>query len=151
MESGSSTLKKVICRDLPRVDRPHTADLNSSQPIGGAEDTAMSARKAIEASLAALNVANALAAKVPFISGISPVAGLLLQALTIWSEVKQHKEEWDIVMVKLKQVADLVDNLEEKDLPLSLRGIFQSLKIELDRIKGALKQSKEIGRFKSKL
>jgi hypothetical protein len=35
---------------------------------------------AIEASLAALSAASALAAKVPF---ISPVAGLLLQALTM--------------------------------------------------------------------
>jgi hypothetical protein len=40
-------------------------------------DTAMSA---IETSLAALKEASALAAKIPF---IGPVAGLLLQALTI--------------------------------------------------------------------
>jgi hypothetical protein len=48
-----------------------------SAPIGGKGDTAMSA---IEASLAALKEASALAKKVPF---IAPVAGLLLQALTM--------------------------------------------------------------------
>jgi hypothetical protein len=89
-------------------------------------------------------------------------------------EVKQHKEEWAVVMVKLEQVAGLVDivgtlcgryNLEEKDLPPGLREIFQSLKMypfhlsrilncgslyfsELDGIKAALKQSKEIGSIK---
>ena len=49
----------------------------SSEPIGGTGDTAMSA---IETSLAALKEASALAGKIPF---IAPVAGLLLQALTM--------------------------------------------------------------------
>ncbi|KAH9990498.1 hypothetical protein BJV77DRAFT_963347 [Russula vinacea] len=139
-----------------------TALLNpaSSQPIGGAGDTAMGA---IEASLAALSAASALAAKVPF---ISPVAGLLLQALTMRNEVKQHKEEWDIVMVKLEQVADIVDtvgtlcekhNLEEKDLPLACMGSFSPLRRMLYILNipncgsFALKQSKEIGSFKQVL
>jgi hypothetical protein len=52
-------------------------DSTSSQPIEGTGDSAMSA---IETSLAALSVASALATKLPF---ISPVAGLLLQALTM--------------------------------------------------------------------
>jgi hypothetical protein len=48
-----------------------------SGQIGGRMDTAMGA---IEVSLAALKDASALTAKIPF---ISPVAGLLLQALTM--------------------------------------------------------------------
>jgi hypothetical protein len=49
----------------------------SSDLIGGTADTAMSA---IEASLAALKEASALASRIPF---IAPVAGLLLQTLTM--------------------------------------------------------------------
>jgi hypothetical protein len=50
--------------------------------------------------------------------------------------VKQNKEEWDIVMDKLKRIAGLVDkvgalcnehNLEEKDIPRSLRATFEFL------------------------
>ena len=52
-------------------------NLASSGQISGRGDTAMSA---IEASLAALKEASALARKIPF---IAPVAGLLLQALTM--------------------------------------------------------------------
>jgi hypothetical protein len=106
---------------------------------------------AIETSLAALKEASALAGKIPF---ISPVAGLLLQALTMrdasvplissssfilqvrGQEVKQNKEEWDVVMDKLERIAGLVDkvgtlceehDLEEKDIPRGLRAIFKSL------------------------
>jgi len=106
---------------------------------------------AIETSLAALKEASAIAGKIPF---IAPVAGLLLQALTmrdasiplpsqqssilpVYSqEVKQNKEEWDVVMDKLERIAGLVDkvgtlckehNLEEKDVPRGLRAIFESL------------------------
>jgi hypothetical protein len=51
-------------------------------------------------------------------------------------EVKQNKEEWDVVMDKLERIAGLVDkfgmsceeyNLEEKDVPRGLRAIFESL------------------------
>lgn len=49
----------------------------SSGQIGGRGDTAMSA---IELSLAALKEASALAGRIPF---IAPVAGLLLQAITM--------------------------------------------------------------------
>ncbi|KAF8467506.1 hypothetical protein DFH94DRAFT_297683 [Russula ochroleuca] len=88
MQSKSSTFKKVFRRAFPaRTDQPHpvqpaaAAHLNPalSHPVGEAEDTA---RSAIEASMAALSVASALAKKVPF---ISPVASLLLQALTMRS------------------------------------------------------------------
>ena len=50
--------------------------------------------------------------------------------------MKQYEEEWDVVMEKLKKIAHVVgslgekcktNNLEEKDLPAGLRGIFQSL------------------------
>jgi len=50
--------------------------------------------------------------------------------------VKQNKEEWGIVMDKLERIAGLVDKvgtlceehkLEEKDIPRSLRAIFESL------------------------
>jgi hypothetical protein len=106
---------------------------------------------AIETSLAALKEASALAGKIPF---IAPIAGLLLQALTMrdasvpllsqqpsilpvyLQELKQNKEEWDVVMDKLERIAGLVDkvgtlcvehNLEEKDVPRGLRAIFESL------------------------
>jgi hypothetical protein len=50
--------------------------------------------------------------------------------------MKQNKEEWDVVMKKLERIARLVckvgemcekHNLEEKDVPLGLRAIFESL------------------------
>jgi hypothetical protein len=50
--------------------------------------------------------------------------------------MKQNKEEWDVVMKKLERIARLVckvgelcgkNNLEEKDVPLGLRAIFESL------------------------
>src|SRR5579863_6744618 len=105
---------------------------------------------AIEATLAALGEASALAARIPF---ISPVAGLLLQVFTMRDAsalpsrrcyflpaclqgVKQHKEEWDLVMQKLERIASLVDkvrvlceehNMETMDVPRSLLAIFESL------------------------
>jgi hypothetical protein len=69
----SSFSLKIIARPYPAT-RLIPA---SSDPIGGTADTAMSA---IEASLAALEEASALAGSIPF---IAPVAGLLLQALTM--------------------------------------------------------------------
>jgi hypothetical protein len=158
-------------------------DPASSETIGSTGDIAMSA---IELSLAALKEASSFAGKIPY---ISPVAGLLLQALTmrdasglisfprdllsysyLQQEVKQYEGEWEFVMDKVENAAGLVCNigasckkynLEEKDLPASLRECFQSLTTyvvyhpriiasssyfsELDEIRDALEQRKKIG------
>ncbi len=106
---------------------------------------------AIETSLAALRDASGLGTDIPF---IAPVAGLLLQVLTMRDasvplpsqsslilrvhrqEVKHYKEEWNAVMDKLETIAGLVNkfstfceerNLEEEDIPDSLRDIFEKL------------------------
>ena len=51
--------------------------------------------------------------------------------------MKQYQGDWAVVMNKLELISALLNNvgkwcnmhgLEEKDLPLSLRGIFQSLR-----------------------
>ncbi|KAH9986679.1 P-loop containing nucleoside triphosphate hydrolase protein [Russula compacta] len=73
-------------------------------------------------------------------------------------EVKQYKEEWGVVMDKLKSIAVLMvdfvrvsaeeHGLEEKDLPRGLLSIFDSLKTELHGIKGMLEQIGEIRCFK---
>ncbi|KAI0289598.1 hypothetical protein BC826DRAFT_1177260 [Russula brevipes] len=126
----------------------------SSEPIGGVIDTSISA---VETSLAALKEASVLIKHVPW---ISPVAGLLLQVLNIRNGMKQYEEEWDVVMEKLKKIAHVVGslgekcktyNLEEKDLPSGLRGIFQSLETDLDKIKSSLKKSKDIRGIKKVL
>ena len=118
-----------------------------SEPIGGGGALAMSS---IETSLTVLKEASSLAVKIPC---ISPIAGLLLQAITMrgvsvpslfksssgltnQQEVKLYKAEWDVVMRKLIRVAGRVVyvgelckkyDLEERDLPPSLREILQSL------------------------
>jgi len=105
-------------------------------------DVAMST---IQTSLAVLQAGSSLAAKLPF---IAPIAGLLLQVLTMRDEVKQYKEECKIVMYKLARIAGIVVNLCEKyklseeDLPASLRAILDSLQRtrELDRIEGVLRE-----------
>jgi hypothetical protein len=106
---------------------------------------------AIETSLAALQNASGLVSNIPF---IAPVVGLLLQVLTMRDasvplpsqsslilrvhrqEVKYYKEEWASVMDKLETIAGLVNkfstlceeyNLEEKNIPDSLRDIFEKL------------------------
>lgn len=61
-------------------DSPHSAthpDHTSSKPIGGVGDITMGT---VETTLAALKEASALAGKIPY---IAPVAGLLLQVLTM--------------------------------------------------------------------
>jgi len=99
----------------------------------------------METTLSALKEAS-----VPF---ISPVAGLLLQVFTMRDasvsplrrcyflpvyrqDVKQYKEEWDLVMHKLERIANLVDkvrvlcevhNMEITDVPRSLLAIFENL------------------------
>ncbi|KAF8269822.1 hypothetical protein EI94DRAFT_897032 [Lactarius quietus] len=101
------------------------------------------AMSAIQTSLAVLQEGSSLASKLPF---IAPIAGLLLQALTMRDEVKQYKEECEIVMHKLARIAEIIVNLCEKynlseeDLPASLRAILASLQRELDRIEQVLKK-----------
>ncbi|KAI9440590.1 hypothetical protein H4582DRAFT_2097421 [Lactarius indigo] len=101
---------------------------------------------AIQTSLAALKEGSALATKLPF---IAPIASLLLQALTMRDEVKQYKDECDIVMHKLARIARIIvdvgelckhHNLTEEDLPAGLRAILGSLQRELDRIERVLKE-----------
>jgi len=69
-----STFSFQLIDGVFSATRPDPA---SSETIGGTGDVAMSA---IETSLAALKEASAFAGKIPY---ISPVAGLLLQALTM--------------------------------------------------------------------
>ncbi|KAI0289562.1 hypothetical protein BC826DRAFT_601651 [Russula brevipes] len=157
MLSKREMLKKTIRRFLPASDTtvnwPVPTHLNpvSSGPIGGGVDATISA---IETSLAALKETSSLMAKVPW---ISPVAGLILQALTMREDVRQYKEEWGAVMDKVESIAGLVNsvgtscaryNLDEKDLPRGLRDIFLSLETELGGIERALEQSKEVGSIK---
>ncbi|KAI9431576.1 hypothetical protein H4582DRAFT_1236896 [Lactarius indigo] len=103
------------------------------------DDVAMSA---IQTSLAILKEGSALGVKLPF---IAPIAGDLLKALTMRDEVKQYKEECEIVMYKLARIARITIGVCEKynsseDLPASLRAILSSLQRELDRVSYVLKQ-----------
>ncbi|KAI0289655.1 hypothetical protein BC826DRAFT_598354 [Russula brevipes] len=156
-QSKSSIVKRAIrriCRSPSTMAHQAIASPASSEPISGIRDTAMSG---IEASLSALKEASALTAKIPYISF---VAGLLLQALTMRDEAKQYKEEWELVMEKVEQVAGLVTyigascekyKLEEQDLPPGLRTIFGCLEIELEGIGRALAQSRQVGGIKKML
>ncbi|KAH8986545.1 hypothetical protein EDB86DRAFT_2245213 [Lactarius hatsudake] len=100
---------------------------------------------ALQTSLALLKEGSSLATNLPL---IAPIAGLLLQALTMRDEVKQYKGECEIVMGKLARIAGiLVDvcekyNLSEEELPTTLRNILSSLQRtrELDRIERVLKK-----------
>jgi len=109
------------------------------------EDITLSA---IQTSLAVLMERSTLASKLPF---IAPIASLLLQALTMRDEVKQYKEECEIVMHKLARIARIIvnvgklcenNNLSEEDLPASLRAILSSLQRtrELNRIERVLRK-----------
>ncbi|KAI0246915.1 hypothetical protein BJV78DRAFT_1157567 [Lactifluus subvellereus] len=151
--SFRSTIRTILPGSSTRSNQPVSGTLNpaSSEPIDGGGALAMTS---IETSLAVLKEASSLGANIPY---ISPIAGLLLQAITMRDEVKLHKEEWDVVMRKLIRVAGLVVNvgelcekynLEERDLPPGLREILQSLQTELGGIEGALKQCTEVGRVK---
>ncbi|KAI0289687.1 P-loop containing nucleoside triphosphate hydrolase protein, partial [Multifurca ochricompacta] len=153
MQSNSLTKKfRRMFHASQRSSQP--VPIHSSEPIGGSVDVAMTT---IETSLAALKEASSLMAKIPY---ISPVAGLLLQVLTMRDEIKQNKEEWGVVMRKLGRVASLVVNvgescqkynLEENDLPPGLRSILRSLQNELNGIESLLKQSAEIGYIRKAL
>ncbi|KAH9014190.1 hypothetical protein EDB83DRAFT_280925 [Lactarius deliciosus] len=95
------------------------------------------AMNAIQTSLAVLKEGSSLATKFPF---IAPIAGLLLQALAMRDEVKQYKQECEIVMYKLARIAKIIVNvcerynLSEEELPATLRDILGSFQRELDRI-----------------
>ncbi|KAH9046387.1 hypothetical protein EDB83DRAFT_1541102 [Lactarius deliciosus] len=104
------------------------------------DDIAMSA---IQTSLALLREGSSVATNLPF---IAPIAGLLLQALTMRDEVKQYKVECEVVMGKLARIAGIIVdvcekyNLSEEELPITLRNILSSLQRELDRIERILKK-----------
>ncbi|KAH8986568.1 hypothetical protein EDB86DRAFT_2246210 [Lactarius hatsudake] len=111
------------------------------------------AMNAIQTSLALLKEGSSLATKFPF---IAPIAGLLLQALTMRDEVKQYKAECEIVMGKLARIAGIIINvcekynLSEEELPTTLRDILSSLQRtrELDRIERVLKNCSRRGGIK---
>ncbi|KAH9010557.1 hypothetical protein EDB84DRAFT_1099414 [Lactarius hengduanensis] len=98
---------------------------------------------AIQTSLALLKDGSTLAIKFPF---IAPIAGLLLQALTMRDEVKQYKVECEVVMGKLARIAGIIVNvcekynLSEEELPNTLRDILSFLQREMDRIGRVLKK-----------
>ncbi|KAH9008182.1 hypothetical protein EDB83DRAFT_648887 [Lactarius deliciosus] len=109
-------------------------------PIDTHDDIAMGA---IQTSLSLLKEGSSLATNLPF---IAPIAGLLLQALTMRDEVKQYKGECEIVLGKLARIARIIVNvcekynLSEEDLPTTLWDILSSLQRELDRIERVLKK-----------
>ncbi|KAI0294481.1 hypothetical protein B0F90DRAFT_1919668 [Multifurca ochricompacta] len=120
----------------------------SSTQIGGRANVGMSA---IQTSLAVLKEGSALGAKVPY---LAPIAGLLLQALTMRDEVKQCKQEWEVLMQKLSNVASVVvdvaescqaHDINEEDLPIGLRAILDTLRSDLHGIKIALEECAETG------
>ncbi|KAH8989274.1 hypothetical protein EDB92DRAFT_2003758 [Lactarius akahatsu] len=92
---------------------------------------------AIQTSLALLKDGSTLAIKFPF---IAPIAGLLLQALTM------RDAQCEVVMGKLARIAGIIVNvcekynLSEEELPTTLRDILSSLQRELDRIGRVLKK-----------
>ncbi|KAH9056516.1 hypothetical protein EDB87DRAFT_1220421 [Lactarius vividus] len=106
------------------------------------DDIAMGA---IQSSLALLKEGSSLATNLPF---IAPIAGLLLQALTMRDEVKQYKGECEIVLGKLARIARIIVDVCEKynmspeELPTTLRNILSSLQStrELDRMERVLKK-----------
>ncbi|KAI0247890.1 hypothetical protein BJV78DRAFT_1363890 [Lactifluus subvellereus] len=101
---------------------------------------------AIQMSLAALKDGSALVAKVPY---ISPIAGLLLQTLTMRDEVKQCKVEWGNLMDKLDSVSSIVvdvgescrtHGLRKENFPKGLRAILETLRSDLREIKNTLRE-----------
>ncbi|KAI0291023.1 hypothetical protein B0F90DRAFT_441288 [Multifurca ochricompacta] len=120
----------------------------SSAKIGGRANVGMSA---IQTSLAVLKEGSALGAKVPY---LAPIAGLLLQALTMRDEVKQCKQEWEVLMQKLSNVASVIvdvaescraHDINEEELPIGLRAILDTLRSDLHEIKIALEECAETG------
>jgi hypothetical protein len=148
MPSKLSSLKQRIRRSRPQTSDNQLQTRNTtviSRPTSHIDPPDDIAMNAIQMSLAVLVTGSSLASKLPF---ISPIAGLLLQALTMRDEVNQYKEECKIVIHKLARIAKIIVNLCEKynlseeDLPASLRDILDSLQRtrELDRIEEVLKK-----------
>ncbi|KAN0132701.1 P-loop containing nucleoside triphosphate hydrolase protein, partial [Lactarius tabidus] len=132
-----------IPTDNPALIQGVSVSSEQDDASNDASDVVMSA---IKTSLSALQVGSAFATKIPF---IAPVAGLLLQALTMRDEVKQCKEQCKIVMRKLARIANVVVNvgkscekysLNERDLPDGLRTILDSLQRELAGVEHVLKK-----------
>jgi len=137
-----STSRLVMSDNQPPAHAAATT-FTSARQIGTRNDVATSA---VQTSLAALQEGSALAAKLPY---ISPIAGLLLQVLTMRDEAKQCKEECKLVMRKLTRVASIIVNIGEmcrkhklnkEDLPVSLLTILGSLQRELDGIECVVKE-----------
>ncbi|KAI0288101.1 hypothetical protein B0F90DRAFT_1820622 [Multifurca ochricompacta] len=159
MDSKLSSFRKRVYELFPasssgQQPASDTLNLGSSGPIGGYSAIA---DNAIQLSLASLKEGSALAGKIPY---IAPIAGLLLQALTIRDEVKQYKGECEDVIQKLIRVAGLVinvgqscqtHNLNEGDLPAGLRAILKSLQSELDGIKHVLEECSKVRGVRSLL
>ncbi|KAN0133598.1 hypothetical protein V8E53_008586 [Lactarius tabidus] len=123
--------------------RGTTVVFDPTRHITTPDDTAMSA---IQTALAVLMAGSSFATKLPF---IAPIAGLILQALTMRDEVKQCKEECEIVMRKLARVGRVFlnvcelcerHNLSEEELPASLRDVLSSLQRDLNQIEQVLKK-----------
>ncbi|KAI0297819.1 hypothetical protein B0F90DRAFT_1669281 [Multifurca ochricompacta] len=146
MESKSSSFKKamymIFSGSSPR-QQLSSGHLNAVSS-GTIEEYSTMTNSAIQTSLAALKEGSALASRIPY---IAPIAGILLQVLTMRDEVKQYKQECEVVMRRLTRVAGLLINvgqscqtheLEEGDLPVGLRAILQSLQSELDGIERVL-------------
>jgi len=119
----------------------------SSGQTGGPGDVAMNG---IQTSLTALKDGSALVANIPY---ISPIAGLLLQTLTMRDEVKQCEVEWGILMEKVASVSSIVvdvgelcrtHDLKEEDLPTGFRAILEALCSDLRAIESTLRESRKI-------
>ncbi|KAI0289026.1 hypothetical protein B0F90DRAFT_1826865 [Multifurca ochricompacta] len=140
-----------------RTEQPGSVgnvDPASSEPIGGRVDLAIGV---IETSLATLKEVSSLAGKIPY---ISPIAGIILQALKMRDEVKVYKEEWGAVMQKLANVGSVfinvgemcrVHDFKEDELPLSLRDILRALREDLDGMDDALQQCADVRGIKKVL
>ncbi|KAH9051387.1 hypothetical protein EDB83DRAFT_1309191 [Lactarius deliciosus] len=125
-----SSTSRLSMSDNQAPAHPATITSATARSIGTRNDVAMSA---IQTSLAALKEGSALAARVPY---ISPIAGLLLQVLTMRDALKQCKEECKLVIRKLARVANIIVNvgekcekynLKEENHPPSLLAILDSL------------------------
>jgi len=86
------------------------------------------------------------------ISYIAPVATLLLRTAKIQDNMKRFTGDWAVVMDKLQKVTYLLNNLgnwcalhnlEERNLPPSLRQLFNALRTGLDELTCELEQIKE--------
>ncbi|KAI0291649.1 hypothetical protein B0F90DRAFT_1823673 [Multifurca ochricompacta] len=144
MQSKSFSFRKAISGIFHTSSRTdHSAvsagniDPTSSQPIGGRVDIAIGA--------------------IPY---ISPIAGILLQALKMRDEVKVYTEEWGVVMQKLANVGSVVvdvgemcrmHDLKEDELPPTLRATLLSLQTDLDGIISALQECAEVKGIKKVL